>query len=250
MSIDDNTSDDFVEMKPDGDSTILRFPLEVARAAKLVSEFANTDHLPPLDLINEIHVVINADPAELVDSNETPIPDAVMKEMVERAMAPRSDLPGPSPLFSDEAFASLAGRVEALNRLFQVVCAKLVANGGIDNEDLFQTVRTMNSNFKEIMNDDNRVLAADRDTLNSLREFAEMLDDVNDAADEDSEQTDLTAHDSVDLAADANRRLEMVIGTDQANAMLAAIGLPFPDAADLDEIQITICPSRIHRDIT
>lgn len=39
----------------------------------------------------------------------------------------------------------------------------------------------------------------------------------------------------------ANRKLEMNIPAELANQMLAVAGAPFPDAADLDEIRITIC---------
>lgn len=141
---------------------------------------------------------------------------------------------------------TLAGRVEALDRLFHIVCETLVKNGAIDNDDLFNTVRYMNSNFKEIMNTDDRVPAADRVTLDRFEAFAEMLDDINETASEGGERTEPQTPDAVDLDAGSDRRLEMVIGVEQANAMLAAVGLPFPDAAELDEIHIQICGSDAH----
>lgn len=142
--------------------------------------------------------------------------------------------------------AAVAGRVEALERLFHVVCEALIRNGAIDNDDLFNTVRYMNSNFKEIMDADDRVPAADRVTLDRLEAFAEMLDDINQTASEGGERTEPQTPNAVDLAAGSDRRLEMVIGVEQANAMLAAVGLPFPDAAELDEIHIQICGSDAH----
>jgi hypothetical protein len=142
--------------------------------------------------------------------------------------------------------AAVAGRVEALERLFHVVCEALIRNGAIDNDDLFNTVRYMNSNFKDIMDADDRVPAADRVTLDCFRAFAEMLDDINETAGEIGELSETQTPSAVSLNDDATRRLEMVVGTDQANTILAVIGVRMPDAADLDEIRIQICGSAAH----
>ncbi|QQS31888.1 MAG: hypothetical protein IPM50_09360 [Acidobacteriota bacterium] len=142
--------------------------------------------------------------------------------------------------------AAVAGRVEALDRLFHVVCETLVKNGAIDNDDLFNTVRYLNSNFKEIMDANDRVLAADRVTLDCFRAFAEMLDDINETAGEISELSETQIPGAVRLNDNSARRLEMVAGIDHANQILAAIGVPMPDAADLDEIHIRICGSTAH----
>jgi len=42
--------------------------------------------------------------------------------------------------------------------------------------------------------------------------------------------------------------MNIVLGIDLANEILATLGVPVPDAADLDEIRITICASDAHED--
>lgn len=42
------------------------------------------------------------------------------------------------------------------------------------------------------------------------------------------------------------RQMNIVLGVDLANEILATLGVPVPDAADLDEIRITICASDAH----
>ncbi|HQZ81631.1 MAG TPA: hypothetical protein PLR83_00295 [Pyrinomonadaceae bacterium] len=45
---------------------------------------------------------------------------------------------------------------------------------------------------------------------------------------------------------DESRRLHIVLGIEEVNEMLATLKIPLPDAAELDEISITVCASDIH----
>lgn len=49
------------------------------------------------------------------------------------------------------------------------------------------------------------------------------------------------------LAGSESRQMNITLGVDLANEILATLGVPVPDAADLDEIRITICESEAHR---
>lgn len=42
------------------------------------------------------------------------------------------------------------------------------------------------------------------------------------------------------------RQMNVTLGVDLANEILATLGVPVPDAAELDEIRITICASDAH----
>lgn len=186
---DDSNTNDFYQFDPRGASTTLRIAVSAERVEEFLRSLVDDSHIPPIELVDEVHLLISPEAIQRAQST-VPMPPELadtskdLDEFIAEAFAPRSDLPPPSPLFEDEAFASIAGRLESVERLFKGLCAVLIEEKAITNDRLFEYARQINFNFKEIMNNDDRVLAADRITVERFRAFAEMLNSF-DEPDED-----------------------------------------------------------------
>ena len=73
MSADSTT--DFVEFDPRGDSTILRFPLSIELADRLISEYVKSS-APGAKLLDEIHILVS--PSAIKKAYEAiPFPEGV-----------------------------------------------------------------------------------------------------------------------------------------------------------------------------
>jgi hypothetical protein len=56
---DADSSTEFFEFDPSGATTVVRFPLDAERAENLLREYAAAGHVPQMDLIDEIHILVS-----------------------------------------------------------------------------------------------------------------------------------------------------------------------------------------------
>ena len=81
----DDSSTDFTEVDNSKSTTIIRFPLDAATAAEVLRSLRPDTMLPPIDMVDEIHILVSE---EAIKKGYGTI--EMVKEMVPEAFAEKS----------------------------------------------------------------------------------------------------------------------------------------------------------------